>query len=266
MRAHEQADEVELYADPKVYDILHGPGTAEDVDAIERIERRWAEGAPEVWLEPACGSGRYLRVAAKRGRRVVGFDLSSGMIGYAQDRMTRLGLDSRASLFIADMCRFAERVEPGSIGVAFNLINTVRHLGTDRDVLRHFDEVARCLDTRGVYAVGISLTVFGLEPPSEDHWMGRRGRCEVVQHIQYMPPLDPMGDRREQVYSHVTVTRPSGETHQPSNYWLRAYDLDQWRDVIDRSCLTVRGVVDAEGVPCEPTAPGYAIWVLGREG
>ena len=67
-----------LYADPMVYDILYTPGTAGEVSAFEMLEKRFASGRLKknrLWFEPACGTGRYLRVAQNRGRRVVGFDL-----------------------------------------------------------------------------------------------------------------------------------------------------------------------------------------------
>ena len=70
-----------LYTDPAVYDILHARGTAAEVDGLERMAARVRSGrARQTWLEPACGTARYLRLAARRGRRTVGFDLSPVMI------------------------------------------------------------------------------------------------------------------------------------------------------------------------------------------
>ena len=72
-----------FYSDPAVYDILHSPGTAAEVDAHEKVERALMLGRlkkSRLWFEPACGSGRYLKVAAGRGRKVAGFDLDDGMV------------------------------------------------------------------------------------------------------------------------------------------------------------------------------------------
>jgi SAM-dependent methyltransferase len=250
-----------LYADPSIYDILHASGTADDVDALQRIEACFCAGAPNRWLEPACGSGRYLRLAVRRGKSVVGFDLEERMIVYAQESAERRETTDRQHLFVADMRSFADKVEPQSIGLAFNLINTIRHLETDHDLIEHFEQVGRCLDYCGVYAVGISLSAYGLEMPSEDVWTGKRGQCEVSQVINYIPPTD-IKARSEQIYSHLTVTRPSGEEHIPSSYELRTYNEQQWRDAIEKSMLKVIGIVDQAGDPTEPEEPGYAIWVL----
>jgi len=250
-----------LYADPSLYDILHASGTADDVDALERIEACFCAGAKQAWLEPACGSGRYLRLAARRGKQVAGFDLEHSMIEYARERAKKAETADRQNLFVADMREFTDHIKPNSIGLAFNLINTIRHLENDEDVLTHFTEISACLDGCGVYAVGISLTAYGLEMPSEDVWTGKRGTCEVCQVINYIPPADAK-DRAEQIYSHLTVTRPTGEEHIPSSYSLRTYNEHQWRDIVDSSVLRIIGVVDMSAEPTEPEEPGYAIWVL----
>jgi hypothetical protein len=74
--------------------------------------------------------------------------------------------------------------------------------------------------------------------------------------------MDGGGDRMEAVYSHLTITRPGGEEHRPSQYALRAYDLDQWRGLIGRSALREVAVLEQDGTACEATAPGYSLWVL----
>ncbi|MBK7403044.1 MAG: class I SAM-dependent methyltransferase [Phycisphaerales bacterium] len=88
-----------LYDDPEIYDILHAPGTRAEVDGLEAIEGRYVDrsrcGGARRWLEPACGSGRYIREAARRGIEAVGFDLSPGMIEYARRHAGRGGRGGR---------------------------------------------------------------------------------------------------------------------------------------------------------------------------
>lgn len=254
------AETPSLYADALVYDVLHAPGTAEDVATVERIAARHAPGAPRVWLEPACGSGRCLRQATRRGNRTIGIDLDVGMIAYATRRAAEAGLAGRSRYVVADMRDFSRHIAPGSVGVAFNLINTIRHLSTDRDTLEHFAQVARSLHPRGIYVVGLSLAAYGVEPPSEDVWEGARGRLRVQQVVSYEPP-DPQ-ERVERVYSVVTAARPRGETQSVSSYGLRAYDPGQWRRLIGRSALETAAEVDETGEVHGATAPGYSFWVL----
>lgn len=255
-----------FYADASVYDILHAKGTADEVDALERIEREHAPGAPSVWLEPACGSGRLLRLAAKRSpdRRVIGFDREEGMIAYAERRAKAARLAARHELFAADMTHFADFVKPSSVGLALNPINTIRHLESDDELREHFAQIARVLHPRGVYAVGLSLSLEGCEFPSEDVWEGRRGPVAVKQVVGYIPPEVDTGLRAEMVYSHMTVTTPTATREIASTYALRTYSLGQWLAAIDRSPLRVTAFTDMLGVPDEPAETGYGLWILAR--
>ena len=263
------AEAIGLYDDASVYDILHAPGTAEEVDGLERIAARFVTRTRRraVWLEPACGTGRYLRLAARRGVGVVGFDGSAEMIAYARERIGRHASSRRARLFVADMTRFADRLG-GPVDFAFNLINTIRHLRSDRAVLRHFLEIARSLRPGGAYAVGITLTTYGMEFPEEDLWEGRRGSCRVKQVIQYLPPLSPAATRRreEWAHSHLMITRGRGGSprveHRDSRYILRTYSRRQWLGLIDRSALRLAGIVDDTGRDTVETPSGYAVYVL----
>ncbi|QOI99556.1 MAG: class I SAM-dependent methyltransferase [Phycisphaeraceae bacterium] len=258
--------DVSLYDDPEVYDILHAPGTLDDVRGLERIERRWvAPGARgRAWLEPACGTARHLVAAAKRGRRVIGFDLNPAMVHAARAKLVRAGAGRRARVFVADMRTFGPMVGPGSVGLAFNLINTIRHLPSDAAMIDHLRGVGMALAPGGVYAVGISLSAYGLEDPSEDVWSGSRGRCVVKQVVQYEPASGPgRAERWERVISHLIVARGSREEHRDSVYRLRGYDMTQWQRVVVRAGLRVVGVVDERGDGVTPTEPGYAVWLLG---
>jgi len=262
-----------MYADPSIYDILHTPGAAEEVTGLERMEKRFLTDRgvrPGAWLEPACGTGRYLRVAARRGRRVIGFDQSEAMIDYARARIARLGLARRATLFTADMECFdiapAMAATP-RITFAFNLINTFRHLETDAAALAHLRAVRRVLapsGTRvvGVYALGISMTGYAAEFPSEDIWEARRGRVFVRQIAQYDPP--PSRRRRwEQVHNVVVIQRPGREDElQTSSYRLRTYDRAQLEPLIKEAGFTIEAHVDEDARDVPVTEPGYAIWIL----
>ncbi|MEM7623060.1 MAG: class I SAM-dependent methyltransferase, partial [Planctomycetota bacterium] len=136
--------EAGFYDDPVVYDILHTPGTAREVDGLTRIARRFVSapsGAALRWLEPACGTGRYLRVAAKRGAQAIGFDESAAMVAYASERAPR-----NMHVYTAGMETFVGAgCEAGSIGFAFNLINTFRHLMDDAAAAAHLREMRAAL-------------------------------------------------------------------------------------------------------------------------
>jgi len=260
-----------LYADPMVYDILYTPGTAGEVSAFEKIENEFADRRLKknrLWFEPACGTGRYLRVAQGRGRRIAGFDLDEGQLAYARGRLK----GPPGSLFAADMTSFANAAEraglkPGSIEFAFIPVNTIRHLESDRAMLRHFAQMADLLKSGGIYLVGLSLTDYGNLLPEEDLWQTARGRCQVSQLVNYLPPEPGTKTRRiETVISHLTVKRPGGIQHHDDTYGLRTYDVKQWRALIKRSRLDHAGSFDAFAEPVEERGLNYQLEVLRNPG
>lgn len=261
--------ESQFYEDPLVYDILHSPSTGEECRVLEELFARHvtSEGVEGRWLEPACGSGRFLRVLSGRGRRILGFDQNRAMVEYAKRRLQRLGLGRRARVFVSSMESFATRVPADSIAFAFNTINTIRHLETDGAFLAHFAEMARVLAPGGVYVVGMSLSAYGEEEPSEDVWEGRRGRCRVHQLVQYLPPeRQGKGSRMEQVVSHLTIERPSRTEHRDDRYLLRCYDRKQWRALIGKSALRILEVTSDEGEPLRDFDGSYFLYLLQKRG
>lgn len=270
----------DFYADAAVYDILHAPGTKADVAGLERIARRFVRtgcpargrgvAAAQAWLEPACGSGRYLIRAAELGYRCVGFDIEPGMVRYAQARAKeREPGAGRVRIFAADMRDFDQGRRLGRFDFAFNLINTVRHLSSDGAMRQHFAAVARVLKPGGVYAVGISLAAYGLEPETEDTWVGKQRGVTVTQVVQYIPPTARRGEagRVERVLSHLTIRSGRGksarEEHRDSTYALRSYGLEQWRALVENSALRIVGVTDGHGQDATASEPGYFVFVLG---
>lgn len=269
-------ERAEFYSLTELYDILHTPGTAREVDGLERIARKFAPGAARarsvaasartpgpVWLEPACGTGRYLRVLANRGYRAVGFDSSPEMIAYAGDRMPE---GSRGKIFIAGMDHFAGSMGTTKVDFAFNLINTIRHLPSDGAMLAHFEDMARVMRPDAVYIVGLSLTAYGREREDEDLWTGRRGATKVTQIVQYLPPEAKRGPgaRTERVISHLAVRSGRRERDITSAYTLRCYSLEQWSRLVGRSALRVVASVDEDGRDHAPRDGGYNIFVLAR--
>jgi len=221
-------------------------------------------------VEPACGTGRYLRVFAGRGHRVVGIDSTREMIAYAHARMARFR--SRARMIHGDMTAFA-MPRAWRVDMAFNLINSIRHLGSDRAMLDHLRCVRGALRPGGIYVVGMSVCQYGAEFPSEDVWRATRGSVSVTQVVQYHP-ADPRS-RKEQVHSMLVVVTPRREAHLNSSYHLRSYSCPQWVSLIRRSGFSIAEVTDEVGDPVRGgvgsgvwgrgTTSGYALWVLRKD-
>lgn len=258
-----QPDYAEAYARPDVYDILHSPHTDGEIDLFERCAREWK--APRgPWLEPACGSGRYLRALAGRGISATGFDLDEGMLDYARAALRREGHARRVRLVRADMADFLAAIGARKFAVAFNPVNTIRHLHAARAVTTHLRQVAEALKPGGLYLVGISFSRYGEEEPTEDVWTAKRGSVSVRQIVQYIPP-DPE-TRMEQVFSHLQVDRSSDRDYFDSDYELRSYDIAQWRGLVQRSPLRrIAAIDDLGNAVTDDIETNYQIEVLRRD-
>lgn len=249
-----------LYQAPLYYDVVNTPGTAPETAALIRLARRFAarSGPGSIWLEPACGTGRYLRHLQRRGRRVRGYDAQPAMLEFAAAR-----LDNDAGLATAAFTTPAEKLRDfGHADVAFCPVNSLRHLHTDRDVIAHFEQIAALLADGGVYIVGLDLHVAERQP-DEDVWHARRGGLAITQVVQYLPP-DP-GSRREHVVVELLATRPRGQEHLSFAYDLRTYTERQWTALLARSPLRRLATANANGRPVNGAARlPYQLEVLAR--
>ncbi|MBL1218114.1 MAG: class I SAM-dependent methyltransferase [Planctomycetes bacterium] len=238
-----------FYDHPHWYDIVHAKGTAAEIDFLEsmaahycRTRRARAHEKSLHWLEPACGTARHLAVLARRYPHHIlcGYDTNPHMLEYAHQRMTRLG-HARAHIMHNDMTNFrADRTRKPRLpkfDIAFNTINTFRHILNPDDALTHLENTAASLAPGGLYVLGIDLVDYTLpDTPLEELWVARRGRC-TVQHIMLNDDPDS-GTRFERIINHITVTTPSTRQYFQSSYDLLSYDLDQWQQLIDASPFT----------------------------
>jgi SAM-dependent methyltransferase len=264
-----------VYSHPRIYDLLHTPGTAEEVDGLELLAGKYAtvtRRGPGIrsWLEPACGTGRYLRVLARRAARrkkrvrLVGVDLNEPMLEFARERI-------RGATFVrADMRSLAARALGGAFDGAFVLQNSIRHLQTDADVVKHLAAVRSCLSAGGVYLVGTALEPASDYGESDDHYEARRGTLVVRDDVQYVP-LPPEtsadADGHEQVYSYVSARR--GRSRTPvaeivSSYRLWCCSPPRWARLVAKAGLEQVAACELDGTDLGLDHRGYAVRVLRR--
>ena len=246
-----------MYHLPSYYDILNTPGTFEDINLYEQVAKRFGIRIRR-WLEPGCGSGRHLRVLARRGYETAGFDCNTEMLDYAKKSLQQLGLFSH--LFCAEMDGFIDNLQNARFDIAINPHSTIRHLLDEQATCVHLNQIRDALRPGGIYVVGISLARYGEDQTETDLWLAARGRCHVRQEIQYTPPK--RGERIEQVHSTLTVTSPTTTKRHVDGYRLRTYSKDQWRETLARSGLKTIAVLDEQGNDAGNMNLSYYLYVL----
>jgi hypothetical protein len=167
------------------------------------------------------------------------------------------------------MTKLQAVVKAGSIDFAFNMINTIRHVKSDAAMVRHLKGVKQALKPGGVYVVGLSLSWYGVEAPTEDVWKGSMRGLKVLQTVQYLPAAGGPAARArmEQVLSHLQMSEGRGKHTKmwdvDDRYQLLSYNLQEWMNVVEKAGLKVLATVDEQGNEIPPADPGYSIFVLG---
>ncbi|MBI2477796.1 MAG: class I SAM-dependent methyltransferase [Planctomycetia bacterium] len=159
-----------LYDFPRYYDLVFGSDWKAEFDFLTACIPKHAAGSVRRVFEPACGTGRLLYRLAKTGYDVSGLDLNSKAVEYCNKRLKRHGFAESA--FVADMAKFElDR----KVDIAFNMINSFRHLQTENDAKDHLTCVANSLRHGGLYVLGLHLTPTTRSPSVEESWSSARG-------------------------------------------------------------------------------------------
>lgn len=167
-----------IYDHPKYYDLVFGADCAAEVRFIQACGQRFGRGRMRRLFEPACGTGRLLFHLAKRGYEVGGIDLNAKAVAFCNRRLARHGFGAAAR--VADMADFRE---PRKWDLAFNTINSFRHLGSEAAAEAHLLAMARCIRVGGLYLLGVHLTPTKAPPSETESWSARRGHLAINTHM-----------------------------------------------------------------------------------
>ena len=168
----------DFYDFPKYYDLVFGSDWKAEYDFLMGCFKKHVKGPVKRVFEPACGTGRLLYRLADSGLEVTGCDLKPAMVDFCNQRLRRRGHAETA--FVADMCDFRL---PRKVDVAFNTINSFRHVQTEQAAQAHLKCVAESLRKDGIYILGLHLTPTGHDPIDEESWSARRGNLSIITRV-----------------------------------------------------------------------------------
>ena len=169
-----------IYDHPKYYDLVFGADCAAEVKFILGCGDRYMKRPPKKFFEPACGTGRLLYALAKRGYQVGGLDLNAKAVDFCNARFVRHGINAKAT--VADMSDF--RVSR-RYDIAFNTINSFRHLGSEKSAVEHLRCMGKAVRVGGLYLLGVHLTPTEVPPSETESWSARRGHLSINTHMWF---------------------------------------------------------------------------------
>lgn len=209
-----------IYDHPKYYDLVFGADCAAETKFILGCAHIFLPRPAKRFFEPACGTGRLLYALARRGYDVAGLDLNPKAIEFCNQRFERHDMPHRAS--VDDMSDFRSKRKSD---VAFNTINSFRHLSSETAARDHFACMADTIKPGGLYLLGVHLTPTQSEPSDGESWSASRGRLTVNTHM-WTNDRNPK-TRVERFGIRFDIHRPSGSFRIEDELVLRSYTKKQ---------------------------------------
>jgi len=218
----------DLYNYPAYYDLIFGAEWKEEFRFLQGCFERHAHGSLKRIFEPACGTGRLLYRLARAGYEVSGLDLNPQAVNYCQRRLQRHRLS--ADVWVGDMSDF--RLET-PVDLAFNLINSFRHLETEATAVAHLRCVSECLRPGGLYLLGLHLTPTEGQPLEEERWTASRGRVRAECHL--VTTGRDLAGRLETISVTLDVKTPRRKFRVEDEFRFRIYTAAQMQWLVEQA-------------------------------
>ncbi|WP_225410823.1 class I SAM-dependent methyltransferase [Stigmatella hybrida] len=228
------------YDHPEYYEAIFGTDTEKEMDFLLQVHQHHGTGG-SLWLEPACGAGRLVAEAARRGLDVVGYDISEPMLAHARRRL-KPSWRRRVQLHQARMESFAVPGLMGQVDLAFNLVSTFRYLDSEAAARAHLESTRRLLKPGGLYVLGFHLTDYARTTPERERWVGHVGEDTVVCNTQEGLPDRRL--RRSPMRNRLRITGEDKDLLIETEWFFRTYDLAQVRRLFRSAGMHVRAMYD----------------------
>jgi SAM-dependent methyltransferase len=171
----------QIYDQPKYYEIAFDfRDLNAEVDLMEECMSRYSEPPSESVLELACGNCPHAIELVKRGYGYTGIDNNEQMLNFSRSKARSAGVE--LSLVNADLVDFSL---VGKFDFVYILVGSL-FVRDDRELVSHFDSVARCLRRGGLYLLDWCIE---FEPPGQGSevtsWEMKRGDIAVTTAVRW---------------------------------------------------------------------------------
>ncbi len=167
-----------LYDYPKYYDLVYGSDWKAEFGFLKKCFAQHTDREVKRLFEPACGTGRLMIKLARAGYEVAGNDLNPHAVEFCNKRLQKAGFPASAT--VGDMSDFRVKRK---VDAAYNMINSFRHLPTEKAARGHIRCVADALAVGGLFILGLHLTPTVGDRVETEEWSARRGNLCVVSSM-----------------------------------------------------------------------------------
>jgi SAM-dependent methyltransferase len=213
-----------IYGEPEFYEAACAyRDVPAEVDALLRWSGRHRvpdSGLPRSVLELAAGPAEHARNLAGRGLEATALDLSPAMCSRARELAGAAGI--QLTVVQADMRDFSL---PGGFDLAVTMLNSLCHLMSLDDMLRHLASVGRHLNSDGLYIMELAhpADFFAAERRTSSEWSTEVSGGTVSVRWGAQDQIDPVTQITRE---HVSVTyhRRGGSVRTvtdvvPNRFW-----------------------------------------------
>jgi len=164
-----------IYDQPELYELACAyRDIPAEVTALQAWCARHHKGHVRAVLELAAGPAEHAREFARRGVRATALDRSPAMCGYAAAQAKSAGV--ALDVIEGDMRDFrvsAADGEPVPFDLAITMLNSLCHLFTLDDLVRHLAAVRAQLAPGGLYIAELAhpADFFAAEPRTSNRWV-----------------------------------------------------------------------------------------------
>lgn len=227
-----------IYNHPRYYDLIFGADCAAETRFICDVNQKYLKNRATRLFEPACGTGRLMYYLAKRGFEVEGIDLNHKAIEFSNQRSKRHDLPQTA--FVANMVEFQAKRK---WDLAFNTVNSFRHLTDKPSALSHLRCMAKQTKRGGIYLIGFHLTPETEEPTDWESWSARRGNLSVITK---MWTINRSRRKRLETFGmHFDVYTPTRQFRISDELKMRSYTQHQFASLVEETnCWDIAGTYD----------------------
>ena len=218
-----------LYALPEFYDIAFSWDLSEEIGFFKRSFKEHVPFPVRRILEPACGTGRFLRTLPADGFRITGYDINPTILRYAEDSLAAARCEGSVRTLLANM---VSADIPGEFDAAFISINSIGHLHSDEDIVSHLKATGLSLREGGIYIVHLNFAHEG-GLPAGDCWTMERDGVSVKTWWRILS--EDMESRLSHQVGSFEVRRDGKVERFDDRHTLRLWLSSDLQDLVHRS-------------------------------